>query len=45
MNQPPQTDNQTGKRIVSKGEYAKMQSLRAGIGFTGEPLRFTDAFF
>ena len=31
MNQSPQTGKQTGKRIVSKGEYAKVQGQRAGL--------------
>ena len=29
MNQPPQTEKQTGKRIVSKGEYVEAQAQRA----------------
>jgi hypothetical protein len=31
MNQPPPTENQTGKRIVSKGAYVKAQSKRIGM--------------
>jgi hypothetical protein len=32
MNQSPQTEKQTGKRIVSKGEYARKQGRRLWLG-------------
>jgi hypothetical protein len=35
MNQPPQTEKQTDKRIVSKGEYVKAQGKRAGLNMLG----------
>jgi uncharacterized membrane protein len=31
MNQPPPTEKQTGKRIVSRGEYVKAQGKIAGL--------------
>jgi hypothetical protein len=35
MNQPPQTDKQTGKGIVSKGAYVKVRSNKAAKGIVG----------